>query len=36
MVTLDTISVADATLLGPPGPLQINEYDVVVLTAPVR
>jgi hypothetical protein len=36
MVTLDTISVADATLLAPPAPLQINEYDVVELTTPVR
>jgi hypothetical protein len=34
-VTPDTVSVADATLLAPPAPLQINAYDVVVLTAPV-
>jgi hypothetical protein len=31
-VTLDTVSVADATALAPPGPVQINEYKVVMLT----
>jgi hypothetical protein len=35
MVALETVSVADATLLAPPAPLQANEYDVVALTAPV-
>jgi hypothetical protein len=32
MLTLDTVSVADATALAPPGPLQLNVYVVVVLT----
>jgi hypothetical protein len=35
MVTLETVSVADETLLVPPAPLQVKEYDVVALTAPV-
>jgi hypothetical protein len=32
MLTLDTVSVTDATALVPPAPEQINEYDVVLLT----
>jgi hypothetical protein len=32
MMTLDTVSVAEATELAPPGPVQIKEYDVVALT----
>jgi hypothetical protein len=35
MATLDTVSCADAGALLPPGPLQVNEYVVVALTAPV-
>jgi hypothetical protein len=35
MVTLATVSVMVARLLGPPAPLHVNEYEVVVLTAPV-
>jgi hypothetical protein len=36
MVTLETVSVAEAGVLLPPAPLQVNEYVVVVaLTAPV-
>ncbi len=34
-MVLETVSVADATLLAPPAPLQDKEYDVVALTAPV-
>ena len=30
-----TVTVAVATLLVPPAPLQLNEYDVVAVTAPV-
>jgi hypothetical protein len=33
MLTLDTVSVADATALFPPAPVQLNEYEVVALTA---
>ena len=35
MVTLETVSVAETGALLPPVPLQINEYVVVALTAPV-
>jgi hypothetical protein len=35
MVRLDTESFADTGALPPPGPLQVNVYVVVVLTAPV-
>jgi hypothetical protein len=35
IVTLETVSVAVAVLLAPPGPLQTSEYDVVAATAPV-
>jgi hypothetical protein len=35
MTMLETVTVAEATLLLPPAPLQSNEYDVVVLSAPV-
>jgi hypothetical protein len=35
MMTLETVSVADTTLLAPPAPLQVKEYDVVVVSAPV-
>ena len=35
MVMLATVSVAVAVLLVPPAPLQVNEYEVVELTAPV-
>jgi hypothetical protein len=35
MGTLETVSVAEVTLLVPPGPLQLNEYVVLALTAPV-
>jgi hypothetical protein len=35
MLALDTVSVAEATGLVPPGPLQVNEYLVVAPTAPV-
>jgi hypothetical protein len=35
MTTLETVTVAEATLLLPPAPLQSNEYVVVVLSAPV-
>jgi hypothetical protein len=35
MATLDTESLADTGALLPPGPLQINVYVVVALTAPV-
>ncbi|MGC2032509.1 MAG: hypothetical protein WA642_21005 [Steroidobacteraceae bacterium] len=30
-----TVTVAVATLLVPPAPLQVSEYDVVVVMAPV-
>lgn len=33
MLTLDTVSVADATELLPPAPVQLNVYEVVALTA---
>src|ERR1700733_2531667 len=32
MLTFDTVSVADATVLAPPAPVQVNEYEVVALT----
>ena len=35
MVTLETVSVAEAGVLLPPAPLQVNEYVVFALTAPV-
>lgn len=35
MLTLDTVRVADAAVLAPPGPAQMSEYDVVVLTEAV-
>ena len=35
MATPDTVSVADAVLLVPPGPEQVKEYAVVAPTAPV-
>jgi hypothetical protein len=35
MVALETVSVAETGPLLPPGPLQVKEYVVVALTAPV-
>lgn len=34
-MTLETVRVAAAVLLGPPGPLQTREYDVVAAAVPV-